>query len=82
MDKEFLESTMALSTCAVSQYVSNAQHLGTEDANSDEELRYNAESSPQVFGRDLTQIHGHHIGRETCRWEACTGETKTVSTRT
>lgn len=62
-----------LTTCAVSQYVSNAQHLGAEDPNSDEELRNNAESSPQVFGSDLTQIHGHHSGRETCRWESMHG---------
>lgn len=33
-------------TCAVSQYVSDAQHLCTEDANGDEELRNDAKGSP------------------------------------
>lgn len=55
---------MAVGTCAVAQYVSDAQHLCTQDANGDEELWYDAKGSPQVFGRELTQIHGHHIGRQ------------------
>lgn len=37
---------MAASTCAVAQYVSDAQHLRTEDANGDEELWYDAKGSP------------------------------------
>lgn len=62
-------STVAVSTCAVAQYVSDAQHLCAEDADGDEELRYDANGSPQVFGREFTQIHGHHVGWQTCRWE-------------
>ncbi len=49
-------------TCAAAQYVPDAQHLCTEDANGDEELWYDAKGSPQVFGGELSQIHGHHVG--------------------
>lgn len=53
---------MPVTTCAVAQYVSDAQHLGTEDANGNEELRYNANRSSQVLGREFAQIHGHYVG--------------------
>lgn len=49
-------------TRAVSQYVSDAQHLCAEDANCDEELWYDAKGSPQVFWREFSKIHGHHVG--------------------
>lgn len=58
---------MTISTCAVAQDTPDAQHLGSEDADSDEELWYDANGSPQVFGRELAQVHRHYVGRETCR---------------
>lgn len=54
-------------TGAVAQYVSDAQHLRAKDADRDEELRYDAQGPPQVLGGQFPQVHGHHVGRQTCK---------------
>lgn len=59
-------------TCAVSQDMSDAQHLCTEDANGDKELWDDAKGPPQVFRCELSQIHGHNVGWETYREEKTT----------
>lgn len=54
-------------TSTVAQYVSDAKHLCAEDTDCDEQLRYDAQGSPQVLGSEFSQVHGHHVGRQTCR---------------
>lgn len=49
-------------TCVVSQYLSDAYHLCTEDADGNKELWDDAKGSPQVFRRQFAQIHGHNVG--------------------
>lgn len=69
---EAVSSMCGLRYCAhLAQQFRQAQDLGRENPQADEDAGHEAQESPQVLGSNFSQVEGHHT--ETDTWGAQEG---------